>query len=123
MVERCVRDAEAASSSLVTSTKSRLTAYAVGRDFFDICVARLEKNGFAKQNCNLPVDGCKVRVRADESRTSTGSSELVSVYFIVPTPKPPITQRVFYLSKESTVWHPLYFLFYKFKNIVINLVH
>ena len=41
--------------------------------FFCISVARLEKNGFAKQNCNLPVDGCKVRVRAGET-VSPGKS-------------------------------------------------
>ncbi len=61
LVERCVRDAEAASSSLVTSTKLRVIAFAVALNFF---VTRLEKPGFAKQNCDLSVNGRKGRVRA-----------------------------------------------------------
>ena len=68
--------------------------------FFIQNVARLEKDGLPKANCDLPVDGHKVRVRAGEtvspdksrhshqSRASTRSSELVSICFIVPTPQP-----------------------------------
>ena len=135
MVERCVRDAEAASSSLVTSTKSRLTAFAVGWDFFlyrvwqdlkrtvlqsKISVFRwtTEKSGFvpAKQFRRASLVTSTSREPRHALRvvevlffgslylafltcvmnTSTGrepstrGSELVSIYFIVPAPKPPV---------------------------------